>query len=258
MSKERSPRRINSVDRALDLLELLRARDGATVSELAAAVDCSPGTVHTHLATLADRGYVRQEGEEYHVGLFVLPLGEYARASSTVYEAAKPVLDELAEETGEVTHLVVESHGREISLYERFGSEAVGEALYEEIKGFPRRNLHCSAAGKAILAHADPDCRTAMLDGYEFHERTPATITDEATLRTELERVREQGFACNDEEQVPGVRAVGAPILHDGQVHGAVSLSAPTSRLQDQRFSSTVPDRVVQAANVVEINLQST
>lgn len=257
MSDSRSPRRINAVDRTLDILEQLRARDGATVTELADAVDLSGGTVHTYLSTLADRGYVRQVGDEYRVGRFAIPLGEYVRASSAVYEAAKPVLDELASDTGEAVHLVVESHGREIPLYERFGPEAVGEELYEEIKGFPRRNLHCSAAGKSILAHAKPERRDSILGEYEFIERTPRTTTDEATLRAELEAIRERGFARNDEEQILGLRAVGAPIQHDDRVTGAVSLSAPTSRLRGEAFESAIPQRVVQAANVVEINLQS-
>lgn len=257
MANSQSPRRIKAVDRTIDILELLRAHDGSTVSELAEAVDLSPGTVHTYLATLADRGYVRQRGDEYHVGLFVLPLGEYARTGSDVYDAAKPVLDDLAEATGEATHLVVESHGREIPLYERFGPEAVGERLYEEIKGYPRRNLHCSAAGKAILAHATPERRERMLDGYEFAERTPQTTTDETALREELDAIRERGFARNDEEQILGLRAVGAPIQHGGRVRDAVSLSAPTSRLRNDTFASAVPEQVVQAANVVEINLRS-
>jgi len=257
MSRSRSPRRINAVDRTFDILELLREHDGATVTELAEAIDLSTGTVHTYLSTLADRGYVRQRGDEYHVGLFVLPLGEYVRTQSPVYEAAKPVLDDLAEDTGEAAHLVVESHGREIPLYERFGTEAVGEALYEEIKGYPRRNLHCSAAGKAILAHVGPDRRATMLDDYEFAERTTHTTTDRSTLETELDAIEDRGFARNDEEQIRGLRAVGAPVQHEGRVRGAISLSAPTSRLQGERFESTLPRRIVQAANVVEINLQT-
>jgi len=258
MTDSRSPRRINAVDRTVDILEQLRERDGATVTELAETVDLSPGTVHTYLSTLADRGYVRKEGETYHVGLFVLPLGEYVRTNSDIYAAAKPVLDELATETGEATHLVVESHGREIPLYERFGTEAVGEELYEAIKGYPRRNLHCSAAGKAILAHASPGRRETVLDDYDFAGRTPQTTTDETALETELNAIRDRGFARNDEEQIQGLRAVGAPIQYDGRVRGAISLSAPTSRLRGERFAATVPERIMQAANVVEINLQAT
>lgn len=257
MADDRSPRRIQSVELAFDVLEVLRDAEGATVTEVADRIDRSPGTTHTYLATMADRGYVRHVDGEYHVGLFAVPLGEHVRTHSELYSVGKSEVDDLAQETGEASHLVVESHGREIPLYERFGPEAVGETLYEENKGSPRRNLHCSAAGKAILAHVGDDRRAAVLDSYEFAERTPETIRDEATLREELTEIERRGFARNDEEQIPGLRAVGAPIQYDGRVRGAVSLSAPTSRLRGERFATGVPERVVQAANVIEINLQS-
>ncbi|NLV09135.1 IclR family transcriptional regulator [Halomicrobium sp. HM KBTZ05] len=257
MTNDRTPRRIQSVELAFDILEVLRDSGGATVTEVADRIGRSPGTTHTYLATMADRGYIQSRDGEYHVGLFAVPLGEYVRSQSRLYRVGKSEVDELAQETGEASHLVVESHGREIPLYERFGSDAVGETLYEENKGHPRRNLHCSAAGKAILAHTPPERRDEILTNYEFAERTPQTTTDEASLREEFEAVRQQGFAQNDEEQMSGLRAVGAPIRYEGQIRGAISLSAPTSRLQGQQFEAEIPERVVQAANVVEINLQS-
>jgi DNA-binding IclR family transcriptional regulator len=257
MSGDRSPRRIQSVELAFEILEALRDSEGATVSEVATEIDRSPGTAHTYLATMEELGYVRSVDDEYHVGLYALPLGEYVRSHSRLYQVGKSEADELAQETGEASHLVVESHGREILLYEQFGPDAVGEDLYTQIKGYPRKNLHISAASKAILAHIDADRRDSILEDYELIRRTPNTITDEATLRAELETVRSDGFARNDEEQITGVRAIAAPILHDGDVFGAISLSAPTSRMQGERFSSSIPERVVDSANVIEVNLQA-
>lgn len=257
MTDDRTPRRIQSVEIAFEILEVLRDDEGATVTELADRIDRSPGTAHTYLATMEELGYVRAVDGEYHVGMFALPLGEYVRARSRLYQVGKSEIDELAQETGEASHLVVESHGREILLYEQFGPDAVGEDLYTRIKGYPRQNLHCSAASKAILAHVPAERRDEILDDYEFVQRTPTTITDEATLREELDAVRADGFARNDEEQITGVRAIAAPILHDGVVHGAISLSAPTSRMRGERFSASVPERVVDSANVIEVNLQT-
>lgn len=242
---------------AFEILEVLRDSEGATVTAVADEIDRAPGTAHTYLATMQELGYVRTVDGEYHVGLFALPLGEYVRAHSRLYQVGKSEVDELAQETGEASHLVVESHGREILLYEQFGPDAVGEDLYTRIKGYPRQNLHCSAASKAILAHLDADRRDSILEDYEFIKRTPNTITDEETLRAELEEVRADGFARNDEEQITGVRAIAAPIIHDGVVYGAISLSAPTSRIRGERFSSTVPERIVGSANVIEVNLQT-
>lgn len=257
MTGDRQPRRIKSVDRAFDVLETLRDRDGATVTEVANRIGLSSGTVHTYLATMEERGYVRAEDGEYRLGLFLVPFGEYIRTHSSLYRAGKPVLDALAAETNEVAHLVVETHGHEIPLYEQFGSDAVGERLYAENKGVPKRNLHCSAAGKAILAHVGTERREEILAEYALTERTPETISDETSLREELEAVKEQSVAFNDQEQIPGLRAVGTPVTFEGGVRGAVSLSAPTSRLQENRFRETFPDHVRQAANIIEVNLQS-
>lgn len=257
MTSDRSPRRIQSVELAFEILEVLRDLEGAGVSDIAAEINRSPGTTHTYLATMQESGYVRSVEGEYHVGLFALPLGEYVRAHSRLYQAGKSEADKLAQETGEASHLVVESNGREILLYEQFGPDAVGEDLYTHIKGYPRRNLHCSAASKAILAHLEPERRDSILHDYEFVSRTSNTITDEETLRSELEKVRTDGFARNDEEQIAGVRAIAAPVLNNGVVYGAISLSAPTSRIRGERFSSSMPEHIVKAANVIEVNLQT-
>lgn len=257
MSDGRSPRRINSVGIAFDILKILRDEGGATVTEIAEMIDRTPGTAHTYLATMREKGYVRVENGEYQVGLFALPLGEYVRANSKLYQVGKPEVDSLARETGEAAHLVVESHGREILLYEQFGPNAVGEDLYAQIKGYPRRNLHCSAASKAILAHLDRSRQDKILADYQFVSRTPNTITDEKTLREELKQVCQNGYATNDEEQITGVRAVAAPIIHEETVFGAISLSAPTSRMPQDQFVDTVPEQILDVANVIEVNIQT-
>jgi DNA-binding IclR family transcriptional regulator len=255
---DRTPRRIKAVDRALDVLETLRRTGGSTVTEVADEAGLSPGTAHTYLATLQDRGYVDQDGNQYRLGMFALPLGEHVRTNSPLYRAGKRALDDLAAETDETSHLVVASHGKEIPLYERFGAEAVGEGLYEENRATPKPNLHCSAAGKAILAHMTEERRESILNGYGFAERTEHTITDAATLRKALANIRDRGVAFNDEEQVLGLRAVGAPIIGKESVEAAVSLSAPISRLEGERFRTEFPRRVRQAANIVQVNLATT
>lgn len=257
MTDNRTPRRIQSVEIAFEILKILRDKQGASVTEIANEIDRSAGTVHTYLATMKDKGYVRGEDGVYRVGLFALPLGEYVRSRSRLYQAGKPVVDKLTQETGEAGHLVVESHGREILLYEQFGPDAVGEDLYTRIKGYPRRNLHCSAASKAILAHLDQSHRDRILSDYELISRTSNTITDEAELRDELKRIRTRGFASNDEEQIMGVRAVAAPVIYNDTVYGAISVSAPKSRMQDERFTTTVPERVIDTANIIEVNIQA-
>ncbi|WP_218055038.1 IclR family transcriptional regulator, partial [Haloparvum sedimenti] len=105
--------------------------------------------------------------------------------------------------------------------------------------------------------HLDESRRDEILEDYQFVARTPNTITDEETLRAELERVRQVGYAINDEEQITGVRAVAAPIVHEDTIYGAISLSTPTSRMPEDEFVSTAPERILDVANVIEVNIQT-
>ncbi|MFC7165181.1 IclR family transcriptional regulator domain-containing protein [Halospeciosus flavus] len=88
--------------------------------------------------------------------------------------------------------------------------------------------------------------------------RTEHTITDREAFEDELERIRERGYSTNDEEDLLGVRAVGTSILGpDGDVLGALSVSAPASRLDGERFDDEFPRKVTETVNIVEVNLQT-
>ncbi|MFB6131640.1 MAG: IclR family transcriptional regulator [Salinigranum sp.] len=251
-------RAVKSVVAAFDVIEKLRVLDGTTVSELSKHVDRSIGTVHTHLATLKAQGYVVQEDNVYRLSPRFVALGEYVRNSSKLYQGAKDEADRLAEETGEVVHLLTEQDGLKIGIYEAFGGEAVGTEYFVRNQGKPKRFLHYSAAGKAILAYLPRERVEDIVARHGLIEKTPNTITDEAELFEELETVRDRGFALNDEEQVMGLRAVGAPIRDvSGAVLGAISLAAPKSRLKDDEFRETVPERVMNSANIININIQT-
>lgn len=259
MTGEESERRtIGSVDRSLCVLEALHRLDGATLAELAGEVELSKGTLHTHLSTLREHGFVEHRGDRYALGQRFVTFGEYVRNSEPLYRAAKGEVDELARESGECVHLITEQDGLESILYESFGDRAVGREFFVKNRGEMGRHLHYSAAGKAILSQFDDDERAAVVDRHGLPERTERTITDREAFLAELDCVQEQGYATNDEEDLPGVRAVGSPILGtDGEVLGALSVSAPTSRLDGERFTEELPWTVKDYVNVIEVNLQT-
>lgn len=251
-------RTITSVDRAFGVLEELRCLDGATLSELADEVDLSKGALHTHLATLREHGFVEHRGDSYALGQRFLTFGEYVRNSQPLYRAAKSEVDELAMETGECVHLITEENGMESTLYESFGERAVGRELFMKNREQMGRYLHYSAAGKAILSQFDRADLDALLDRHGLPDRTRHTITDRGEFEEELDRVRERGYAVNDEEDLLGIRAVGSPIVGpDGEVLGALSISAPASRMQGERFTENLPRVVKEYVNIAEVNLQT-
>ncbi|WP_129116035.1 IclR family transcriptional regulator [Halegenticoccus tardaugens] len=258
MSSDDNPRRIQSADRVCDILAHVRETDRTTVSELAEAVGLSPGTAHTYLTTLESRGFIRKHEGTYSLGPELLPYGEHVRLQNDLYRAAKAELHRLAHNSDAAAHLMTEYDGRLLVLHEAFGENAIGTEFHPQKRGRPQTHLHCTAAGKSILAHL-PDYRIAQIvKNHGLVSYTSSTITDETELAIELESVREHGFALNNEEQMQGIRAVGAPVYYDGDlVVGAVSLSGSASNWSGERFRRELPKTVMRTANAVEVNLHS-
>lgn len=236
----------------LRVLEALKELDGAGVTELANELGLPKSTVHSHLATLREHEYVCKDGDTYSVGLRFLEFGEYIRAQKKIHEVARPEVENLADETGELANLAVEEHGRAVYLYRAKGKQAVN------LDTFPgmRVPLHCTALGKVILANLPDERVEEVVNRHGLPERTPNTITDEQTLREELAAIRERGYAFDDEERLLGLRCVAAPVArNEDDVVGAVSVSGPTSRVKGERFTDEIPELLLNAANVIEINM---
>lgn len=243
---------VKTTQRSLDIIETLREMDGARLTELADRLELPNSTVHSHLSTLVERDYVLKDGDVYRVGLRFLELGEHARTRRKIYERAKPEIDELAAETGEVASVLVEEGGWGVYLYSSRGENAVPL----DINPGKHVPLHATALGKAILAHLPQSRVEGIIDRRGLPARTDNTITDRDALFDELERVRDRGFAIDDEERVAGIRCVGSAVKSEsGNVIGAISVSGPTSVLTGERLTETVPEHLFSAANVIELKV---
>lgn len=245
---------VQAVQRSLDIIDYLQKTGGARVTEIATAVGFSKGTVHCHLATLAEKGYVTNVGTRYELGLRFIDLAHYAKDRIDIYDIATTEVDTLAEESGEMALFTVEEDGSGVCLYKATGKDAVKTELYQ---GY-RNELYHTAVGKAILAFMEPERRNQVIEATKFQSITPNTITDEATLRTELEQVREDGIAYNQGETIQGLVGAGAPIRgQDGTIHGAISIIGPVRRMDDERLETEIPEMIRKAVNIIEINMTS-
>jgi DNA-binding IclR family transcriptional regulator len=258
MQEESGSRTVKSVSKAADIIEQLRKVQGGTVSEVADGVDLSVASVHSHLATLKQRGYVIQHENTYNLGPQLLTLGEHVRHNSSLYNASKEQVEQLANESGECAHLITEHDGNLYSIYEWFGANAVAVEFHNNKRERPLNHLHCTASGKAILAELPEEKIDSIFGDGELPKKTKQTITNRETLLEELADIRERGHAIADEEQMQGIRAVGASIKRsDVTVEGAISVSGPASRLSGERFREELPNRVTHMANICEVNLQT-
>jgi DNA-binding IclR family transcriptional regulator len=242
---------VKALARGFQVVETIREMDGAGVSELADELSMPKSTVHDYLRTLTDIEYLVKMDDTYHVGARFLGLGEYARRRMEIYHTARPEIDKLAEETGEHANVMIEEHGMGIFLYRSKGKDAVNLETHSGM----RVPLQTTSLGKAILAHMPESRVDEIVDEKGLPSMSGNTISDRDELERELEENRQRGYSVNDEELFPGIRAVGVPIIKEGRVVAAISVSGPVSRLQGDRFDEDLPQLVKNAANVIEVNL---
>jgi DNA-binding IclR family transcriptional regulator len=242
---------VQAVQTTSEILEALRKLDGAGVTELADHLGISKATVHSHLSTLVDSEFVVKRGDTYRISLRFVDFGEYAKTNVDIYEITREEVDRLAEETGEVAQFMVEEHGKGVYLHKASGENAIQTASYTG----NRKELHCTALGKAILSQLPRERVEEIIDEKGLPQRTENTVATREELFEELAEIRERKVSFDDEEILQGLRCVAAPIEHpQGDIEGAISISGPTSRFKGDRFREELPEIVRGAANVIEVN----
>ncbi|MCO8266205.1 HTH-type transcriptional regulator XacR [Haloferax prahovense] len=243
---------VRTTEKTLALVEELMQKGPCGVTELASDLDMGKSAVHNHLTTLQKHGYVLKDGDDYRVGLKFLEVGGHSRKSMEVYQVAEPEVKSLAADTGELANLLVEEQGMGVYLMRAKGDDAVDLDTYAGL----RTNLHTTALGKAILANLPESRVDEIIERHGLEQKTPKSIGTRQELFQVLEAVRERGYAIDDGERLEGLRCLAAPIKSSsGEVLGAISVSAPASRVSDEDLHGSLPERVLSAANVVELNI---
>lgn len=243
---------VRTTEKTLALIEVLMERGPCGVTELAENLDLGKSAVHNHLTTLQKHGYVLQQGNEYQLGLKFLEVGGHTRKSMEFYQVAEPEIKSLAAETGELANLLVEEQGLGIYLMRSKGDRAVDLDTYAGLRTY----LHTTALGKAVLAHLPEDRVEEIVARHGLEQKTPQSIATRDELFEALEGVRKRGYAIDDGERLEGLRCIAAPVKHSsGEVLGSISVSAPASRVSDEDLHGELPERVLSAANVIELNI---
>ncbi|APX96397.1 IclR family transcriptional regulator [Natronorubrum daqingense] len=244
--------RVQAVVKTLDILEALWQAEGAGVTELTERTGLPKSTVHAHLTTLSSKGYVVQDGTDYRLSLRFLSFGEHVKHAEPLHAASETPLEDLAEWTGERVLCSTVQNGLGTIIRACDGERSVSSSI---TVGTPTY-LHCSAGGKAMLAHFESHRVSRIVEGWGLPAFTEETITDRETLEIELETIRETGIAYSHGEYLPGISAVGAPVLsNEGEVHGAITVAGPQHRLENEWEHDELHNQLLSAANTVEVNL---
>ncbi|MFP6710303.1 MAG: IclR family transcriptional regulator [Rhodospirillales bacterium] len=238
-SSNSSGRTIQSVARALDILEVLsRAEGEMQLGEIALATDLNVSTCHHILLTLMNRGYAAQNkrGRAYFLGAKILELSSNRARQFSLAELAMPELRELNAATGENVHLAV-IQGNDLVALARLDSSKVVQVNMEAIN--LSNAAHATAIGKSILAWLPENEIERIVDQKGLAQFTSSTITEFEALNESLRLVRRFGFAIDREEFLPGVVSIGTALRdYSGTVLGSVSCTLPASRADDENVEN--------------------
>lgn len=225
-----------SLTRALTLLERLsESAAGMHLTDLSYQLGMPAATVHRLLSTFEELDFVEQDPDEgsWFIGLKAFTVGNAFLKRRDFVASARPHMHALVEECGETVNLGVIDDG-EVVFISQVESQEVMRMI---VRLGSRSPIHASGVGKAMLANMPEQRVTRILQQRGLARYTDHTIDNPAMLRDELEQVRQQGYALDDEEHAVGLRCVAAPIFDEnGQALAAISLSGPKARIVDSRL----------------------
>ena len=216
---------VQAVQLVLEVLEHLAKQEVAGVTEIATALGSTKARVHRHLRTLVNTGYAVQEagGERYCAGPRLVVLAQMLSMENSLTSVARPVMQKLRNALGHTVGLtrITGARASTVDSFEGNGHFSVGVRLGMDLP------LHANAGGKLVLAFGEPDIQQSV-GTMPLEKFTEHTITDSETLKAEIERVRQQGWANAPEEFVLGINAVAAPIF-DRQTRLVATIALVTS-----------------------------
>lgn len=222
-----------------------------SLTELSRATDLRVSTAHRIASALVRGGFLARDthSERYQLGPRLAILGQTAMAQYGLM-VAQPLLQELADATGEAVSLGVRDGGDVVVALRVESSQPL---RFDRPAG-SRVRLHASAMGKALLAFALDDVKTTVQAIGKLERFTPKTLTQRAALVASLDQARRVGYAINDEERHEGVRGLGAPILdRSGVARAAVAIQGPVNRLTPKRLADLGPCVVATADRLAAV-----
>lgn len=249
MSQKRS---IKAVETMFEIVEQLRTHGRLGVTELAGQLDMQKSSVHHHLSTMLEHGYVAKDDGKYRLGAEFVSVGIDTRNSYPIYGTAKSEVRRLAKETGETAWCAIEEHGTGVFIY---GYTAGSTINADSVMG-TRFPLHCNSVGKAILSSLPKPRVESIIRTHGLDAPTENATTNTTELFDELERIRERRYALNLEEDIRGIHAVGVPILDDdAEPLGAISVGGAASRLTREFCENELAPLVLETADNIELNI---
>lgn len=227
------PNRVKSIEKAIIILDLLSSQGEVGITELSKHLGVSKSSVFNVLYTLREHNWVEKNEVtgKYRLGLRMLELGSRVRARLKLREIAIPYMQEMIAKTNETTYLTVYNLGKVVYI-----ETAYPDNLISMSSVIGRRvHLHCTGVGKAIMAFLSEKEIKTIVSNHGLPRFTANTITTMEELQSELNEIRNKGYAIDNMEHEHGIKCVAAPIFNEnGQAFASMSLSGPSLRFENK------------------------
>lgn len=240
---------IQSLQKGVDALLYLASKKNAGVTEIADAIGVNKSTAFRIMETFLKTNMVDKNSEtaKYKLGPAILKLSQQYYNGLSVVAIAKPYMTRLSDIINESVHLCICSNNRAVVVEQIIADgRLIANAHIGAIEP-----LHCSSVGKCLLAFADSVRLERMLGEITYDKFTENTITDENVLKTELEKVREEGFAEDNNELSMDIRCVATPIFNSyGECNYSIGVSGAANRMTDDKKKNII-DKLIRISEAV-------
>jgi IclR family pca regulon transcriptional regulator len=254
----REPRYSQSLERGLAILECFTPETPVLgIAEIADRLEMSRSTTHRYVSTLVGLGYLEQgPSRKYRLGLRVTDLGMSAMNSTGLREHAHDYLEELRLRASSFTVGLAVLDGLEIVYVDRLRSFRRGQSMVDlDLDAGSRLPAYCTAMGKVLLAYLPESEQDQRIAEMTMTKQGPNTITSKNALREELEQVREEGFAVNDEEFTAELYSISVPVRDDSEVLAAVNMAAHASMISLGELVDALGPHLISTADRISARL---
>jgi IclR family transcriptional regulator, KDG regulon repressor len=246
-------RHVEAVLSALSLLDCFVTKPVLNVKELIEMTGLTRNRVMRLCGTLKKKGYLVQdlEAKNFSLGYQVMILGKAFEKSNNLTTAARPILKELVQNTGESASLYVLEGNKRLVLVREEGTQVIRHSVTEGQR-FP---IHAGASGKTLLAFSPEEVTRKLISDRKLASLTPYTVTDPVTLKAELAKIRFAGYAFSQSERAMDAASIACPVFdHENRLVGAISIGGPVTRFTSDRRPGFV-EQVMKAAEKLSTRL---
>lgn len=241
---------IKSIVKAANVINLL-ADKGTPMSLTAMSreLDISKSTLHGIVSTLVEVRFLAQDFETgyYRLGVRLFEIGSIISNQWNERKIAYPIIQQIVAEIGETVHMAVLDDFEVLYINKQESSDSIRIVTDIGVK----QPAHCTGLGKALLSGMNRRELQYVARKKGLKKYTDSTITELDALAEEMARIRDRGWAVDEQEYIDGLRCVAVPIYdHSGKIAAALSISGPVSRMRDEKFRQCIASLTKAAADI--------